>query len=294
MIVASSCNGGEEGEWIPLFDGRNLPPFNHYLGKPDPSVDVPGLQRDSLGNYTEGLGWSDPLGVYEVRSVDDEPVIRISGQVIGGLVLADSLADYHLKLKFRWGNLKWDWMRGRPKDGGILYHGGHGTRHEFQIHEGDVGSYWARRVVVDIPADYTTELPDAIREARPFYQDIVSIFRDTMLVFDGASDLHHFEGEDEWQIVVANPYNERAHGEWNTLELICWQNHAVHIVNGKVNLVLLNAYARQDGQKTAMTHGRLALQSEGAEVFFKDVYYKRLAEVPAVLSRFIGEGVRGN
>ena len=84
--------------------------------------------------------------------------------MIGGLILKDSLSDYHLKLQFKWGEIKWGWMQGRPKDGGILYHQGKGPiRHELQIHEGDVGSYWAREVRLDIPSRFTTDLPQAIQ-----------------------------------------------------------------------------------------------------------------------------------
>lgn len=288
QLIIISCNSQKQkNEWVSMFDGKELPKNHHYLGKPDSSYNIPGYKRDSNGNYLESLGWNDPLNVYSVDTLDNEPVIRISGQVIGGLVLAKNVSNYHLKLKFKWGNKKWSWMKGRPKDGGILYHGGNGVRHEFQIHEGDVGSYWAKKVILDIPARYTSDLPKAIKTARPFLKDLVSTLRDTMLIFDPNSSLHHFEGKDEWQIVLANPYNENAHGEWNTLELICYDNHAIHKVNGKTNLVLLNSFVKKDNELIPITGGRLALQSEGAEIFFKDIYIKKLDELPPELSDYL-------
>ena len=133
LLLTIYCISCQNSEWQSLFNGKELPPYHHYLGIPDASIDIPGLEKDSLGNYIQGLGWSDPLKVFSVAGLENESVIRISGQVIGGLVLADSLSNYHLKLQFKWGDIKWDWMEGRPKDGGILYHQRKGGRHEFQI-----------------------------------------------------------------------------------------------------------------------------------------------------------------
>lgn len=285
IFFYSSCSRNEC--WRPLFNGSDLPPFHHYLGRPDSSVFVEGLKKDSAGNYTGNLGWSDPLNVYSVAILEGEPVIRISGQVIGGLVLADSVADFHLKLKFRWGTIKWGWMKGRPKDGGILYSGTKGGRHEFQIHEGDVGSYWAKNVIVDIPSVYTRNLPEAIVKAKPFLKNQVSTLNDSMLIFDPDAPLHHFEGRDEWQIVIANPYNEKPHGEWNELELICYRNHAVHIVNGKVNVIVLNSYIIKGEDTIPMNSGRLVLQSEGAEIYFKDIYFQKVTSMPEELKNYI-------
>jgi len=287
FIPLTACNFVN---WRPLFNGKELPPYPHYLGKPDSSIEIPGLNRDSLGNYLESLGTYDPLKVYSIDTLEGVPVIRISGQVIGGLILSDSISNYHLRLKFKWGNIKWNWMEGRPKDGGILYHQGNGGRHEFQIHEGDVGSYWAKKVVLDIPARYTIEIPEAIIKAKPYLQPLVSTLNDSMLIFDHSALCHHFDGSGgfkDWQIVIANPYNEKPSGEWNTLELICYENHAVHIVNRKVNLVLLNSFYRDGKNLFPLTSGRLALQSEGAEIFFKDIEVKKLNEMPQILKHYL-------
>lgn len=282
-------NGCHNDVWEPIFNGQDTFVLKHYLGIPDSSVYVEGLERDNTGNYTRSLGYEDPLNVFSLDTLDNETVIRLSGQVVGGLVLLDSISNYHLKLKFKWGDIKWDWMKGRPKDGGILYHQGK-VRHELQIHEGDVGSYWAKKVILDIPAKETTDIPEAIVKAKPFLTNLVSTLRDTMLIFDENAPLHHFDGKNIWQIVIANPYNENPHGEWNTLELICWENHAVHIINGKVNLILLNSFYKDGDAIVPLISGRLTLQSEGAEVFFKDIYIKKIEQDPEVLKKYIGSG----
>ena len=285
LFFFSAC---KQEKWIPIYEVEKELRFKNYLGIPDSSIKNLDLPKDSLGNYTSGLGYEDPLEVFSIIQEGEENLIRISGQVIGGLILKDSLSDYHLKLQFKWGDIKWGWMQGRPKDGGVLYHQGKGPiRHELQIHEGDVGSYWERQVKRGIPSRLTTDLPEAIQEARPYLAPYVSTLRDTMRVFDPEAEVHQFEGKDEWQIVMASPYNENPAGEWNTLEVICWKNHAVHIVNGKVNLVLLNSMYKENDAWVPLTSGRLTLQSEGAEIFFREIYYREVNQTPEELIRYL-------
>lgn len=55
---------------------------------------------------------------------------------------------------------------------------------------------------------------------------------------------------------------EKPFGEWNQYEILCKQGNVTLKVNGKeVNV----------GTNGALTSGRIALQSEGAEVHFKDI-----------------------
>ena len=66
-------------------------------------------------------------------------------------------------------------------------------------------------------------------------------------------------------------------GQWNRLELICYQDDCVHIVNGKVVMAL--AHARyEDGDKwMPMTGGKLQIQSEAAEVFYRNIEIRPIA-----------------
>ena len=69
------------------------------------------------------------------------------------------------------------------------------------------------------------------------------------------------------------------HGEWNDVELITLGDSSIHIVNGKVVMRLFNSRNMID--KTPLTSGKIILQSEGAEVFYKDLYIKPITEIPA-------------
>ncbi len=62
---------------------------------------------------------------------------------------------------------------------------------------------------------------------------------------------------------------EKPHGEWNTVECICDGDKITNIVNG----VVVN-----EGDHASVTKGRILLQSEGAEVYYRKVELTPLAK----------------
>ena len=74
---------------------------------------------------------------------------------------------------------------------------------------------------------------------------------------------------------------EKPNGEWNTLELICLGADSIHIVNGTVVMRLHNAQ-RLDGPAPApISSGQISLQTEGAEVYYRDIEIRPLTAIPA-------------
>ena len=70
----------------------------------------------------------------------------------------------------------------------------------------------------------------------------------------------------------------------------------MHIVNGKVVMALKNS-RYQDGDKTVpMTGGKLQIQSEAAEVFYRDIEIRvdsgDAARIPAVLRELSAASLR--
>ena len=62
--------------------------------------------------------------------------------------------------------------------------------------------------------------------------------------------------------VVKTKDAEKPNGEWNTVEVVCDGDKITNIVNG----VVVN-----EGTKASVTKGRILLQCEGAEVYFRNV-----------------------
>src|SRR5687767_14856300 len=67
----------EGHKWRQLFNGQDLPGWDSHLNKPLSSIQVPGLKKDSSGEYTQRLGVNnDPLKVFTVQEEDGAPAIR--------------------------------------------------------------------------------------------------------------------------------------------------------------------------------------------------------------------------
>ena len=78
-----------------------------------------------------------------------------------------------------------------------------------------------------------------------------------------------------------NPTTKSRPAQWNTVELIAFGEDAIHIVNGKV-VMRLHGPMRIDGDVPApVTSGQIILQSEGAEVFYRDIEIRPITAIPS-------------
>ena len=275
VLLAAFAAQGESG-WKPLWNGRNLDGWTTWMRQPEPTSQVAGLARDAAGKYTEPIGSGrDPLNVFTVvNNVDGRPAIRISGEVFGELRTKASFRDYHLKLQFKWGEKKWPPRDGAatPRDSGLLYHvhnpPGVGGRTwarsiELQIQEHDVGDLYAVGSAIAVRAK-----PRA--GTQPVLYD-----------YDPSGEWTFFsQSQGASGRCIKQPDNEKPTGEWNTVELIAFGEDAIHVVNGKV-VMRLHGPLRIDSEVPAsVTSGPIILQSEGAEVFYRDIETRPITSIP--------------
>lgn len=263
-------------EWQQLLDPQ-LSQWDTYLSyrhQPGYNGDVP---KDAQGRVIAPIGLNtgnDKFKVFTVQNEQGEPVLRVSGEIYGALTSKQSYRNYHLKLQFRWGELKWPPREQLLKDSGVLYHavGEHGKEYwrswmlsqEFQIMQGHNGDYWSQASsAIDIRALLPESIMNAVADpTQPF--------------------LPVGAGEKNQGFVLRHADHELPAGQWNTLELICFEGQSLHIVNGEVVMVLRNSrYLDQQGQLQPLVEGKLQLQSEAAEVFFRRIQLKPLAGLPA-------------
>src|SRR5438874_10788754 len=281
FIVVCLCLAGRtiraEPGWTPLWNGRNLDGWTTWMRQPAPTSDVPGLKRDADGKYAEPIGSGrDPLKVFTVADdVDGRRAIRISGEVFGELRTKETFKDYHLKLQFKWGEKKWP-PRDRPetpRDSGLLYHvhsdpGAEGRTWarsiELQIQEHDVGDLYAVGSAIAVRAKRRAGTQPALYD------------------YDPAGEWTFFsQSQGSPGRCIKQPDNEKPTGEWNTVELICLRDESIHIVNGKV-VMRLHSPTRINGDTpTIVTSGPIILQSEGAEIFYRDIEIRPINAVPA-------------
>jgi Domain of Unknown Function (DUF1080) len=253
-------------EWIQLFNGRNLNGWDTYLGPP---LDDAGKK---LSDVPVGLN-NDPNHVFSIVKMDQENVIRISGQGWGGISTKKEYADFHLQLMFKWGSLTWGQNKGKKRDSGLLYFavGRHGADYgawmrsqEFQIQEGDCGDYWG--------------VAGGMEDVKALKKS------DKEYVYDPAGQIYTFSaGNEVGRHCIKGTDAERPSGEWNVLDLYCHGDTSVHIINGKVMMVLYHSQQMDNDKSLPLVKGKLQIQSEGAEIFYKDIKIKSLKAIPEEL-----------
>jgi hypothetical protein len=270
FVIAACVSASAAEKWQSLFSGKDFTGWDTFMATPDSSWDVPGLKRDENGKYLEPVGLNrDPLHVFTVETVDGAPAIHVSGQGFGTMTTQREYGNFHLRLQMKWGEKKWGSKSKAPRDCGLLYfaHGELGFDHkmwprsiEFQIQEHDIG---------DLYAIATQETVNARQDGRLWRYDP----QGTPTLFEQKPPVGNR------CVKLGDP--EKPNGEWNTLDLICLGGDSIHVVNGVVVMRLHNA-KRLDGATPApLASGKISLQTEGAEVFYRNVELQPITAVPA-------------
>ncbi len=262
-------------DWENLLEGDPYKNWDVFVGAPHASVQgLENVDPKSDGMNAAPLGLNnDPKNVFTFKTIDGEQVVRISGEIYGALTSKKEYENYHLRVQFKWGEKIWEPRLEKPRDSGILYHckGAYTTfwnvwmlSQEFQVQEGDVGDYYGlSKVAIDIPSIK----PEGGKGFDYAKGGDLNKFDRINKGFPGHCD----KGFD----------NEKPHGEWNTLDLICFEGTSLHIVNGKLVMALYNSrYENPDKKIVPLTKGRIQIQSEAAEVFYKGFQIKSINSIP--------------
>ena len=246
---------------VRLFDGKSLAHFETWL----------------VDSHRE-----DPLRVFTVvDQVDGAPAIRISGERWGGIVTREAYRDYRLIVEFRWGPITWGERRDRARDSGVLVHAqgapgntgadGNGPwmrSVEAQIIEGGVGD-------IILVAGF-----EGGQRIMPRLTARAGTDRDGESVFDPNGQERTFEtgrinwfGRDpDWQDRLGfrgKQDVESPLGEWTRMEVIADGDRLTYLVNGKVV---------NEASRSTFAAGRIMIQSEGAEIYFRRIDLEPLAK----------------
>jgi hypothetical protein len=259
-----------KSEWTPLLD-KNLSKweiyqsFRHKVGY---KGEAP---KDEQGNLIKPVGFNkNEENEFSVINQNGEQVLKIGGPIYGCLYTKSEFENYHLKLKVKWGDKKWLPRLDQDKDSGVLYHsqGDLGVEYwrtwmlsqEFQVTEAGMGDYWSQ-------ASSRSDVK-ARKEGSNYY-------------FDNNGPLLPFgSGTGNGGFCHAGIDAEIKDG-WNELELITYGDKSIRIVNGKVVMALSNSRYMVNGEAKPLVKGKIQLQCEAAEVFYKDIQIKAIDGIPA-------------
>ncbi|RZK80790.1 MAG: DUF1080 domain-containing protein [Pedobacter sp.] len=160
-----------------------------------------------------------------------ENTIHVTGEEFGYIITDKVYNDFHLSLEFKWGEKKFPPRLKDKRDAGIC----------FSVDLVD-HKIWPKSAECQIQEGDVGDL---------WLIDSVTAFVDGLQT----------EPRD-YERVVKIRDGERKHGEWNKVEVIYQKGRFKFLVNG----ILVN-----EGEYLSIASGRILLQSEGAEVFYRDV-----------------------
>ena len=234
-------------ETIRLFDGKTLGDCYTYL-------------KDTKRE--------DPRRVFRVT----DGLLHFTGDGLGSLITNREYRDYHLVLEFKWGDKVFAPRTEKAKDSGLLIHsrgadGGYGgiwmPSIEVQIIEGGMGDYilvtGAGKDGQPVPISLTCET-DRDRDGEVVWK--AGGKRETFNN-QNRKRINWFGRDPDWADKLGfHGKNDldRAQTEWTRFDVICDGGHVQNYGNG----TLVN-----EAFDVTPSAGRIQLQSEMAEVFFR-------------------------
>lgn len=251
FALSTGAQAVEAGDTVALFDGTGLDGFYTFL----------------KGRGTD----SDPKQVFSVQN----GLLRISGEEWGCITSRDAFENYHLVTEFKWGEQTWGDRADRARDSGILLHsnGADGAYNgtwmysiECQIIEGGTGD-------VLVVADNTGKEFSATVPVAKEKQGSSHVYDSNGTPVTIAGGRINWWGRDpDWRddkdFRGARDV-EKPVGEWNRLECI---------VVGQTITIILNGVVVNQCVDVQPRRGRIQIQSEGAEIFFRSITLAHLAD----------------
>ena len=269
----------------------------------------------SLFNGRDLNGWTtwlvdtkrkDPRAVYSVR----DGVIRISGDGYGYLSTDRAYRDYRLVVEFKWGEKNWGARKGLARDSGIFLHtagpdggsydcgwrsgrsntgkdissGAYKAAIECQVMEGETGGILliggrfadGRHAPLQFDARVSRDRK-ASKYAPPRFDPSgqLETFRKGWVRWSGrdpaSRDVFGFRGRDD----VESPPDS-----WTRVECVCAGDRITVSVNGKRVNEVENVFPRA---------GKILLQCEGSEIFFRKVELHPIAKIAPVAPKIDGD-----
>lgn len=233
---------------------------------PDKQVSLlTGEHAQRWETYLKATGREDPQHVFTIS----EGVLHISGEDRGYLATTDAYRDYHLTLEYKWGEKRSDTSM-YVRNSGVLLNaiGEHGnanpwmTSIEVQLAQGCEGDLIVIRGKGDdgksFPATITSDTRlDSDKRTRWDPKGTKTIYSGKQFWWTKHDPTFEELIDTRGRADVASKF-----GEWTKVECICRGNRITIKINGQT---VNECY---DVKPAA---GRILLQNEGYEVWFKDV-----------------------
>ncbi|HEY3372063.1 MAG TPA: DUF1080 domain-containing protein, partial [Prolixibacteraceae bacterium] len=178
--------------------------------------------------------------------------------------------NYHLHLEFKWGEKVFG-----QRNSGLLYHsfGPFGTAFgtwmatiEHQMMHGSLGdTYLMANTYCETKVIKTGDGKD--------------------YMYDPVGQPISFSETDNGRSIKKAYDAEKPLGEWNTIDLYCFGQTSIHVVNGQTVMVNTKCCKLENGLKIPLTKGKIQIQSEGGEFFIRKIEIQKIKGLPAEFLR---------
>ena len=165
--------------------------------------------------------------------------LHISGKEFGYICMEKEYSNFHLVAEFKWGTKKYPPRDAdtTKRDNGICYYMPAGTK----------DSVWPKSIEFQVQEG---DLGD------------IWLIDHTTIISNGVRSV-----PDSFMRVVKRKNAEKPSGEWNRIEVIANKGKITYIVNGTVV---------NEGEDPSLTKGKILVQSEGAEIFYRKIEIEEL------------------
>jgi hypothetical protein len=257
LTPANPSLGGDRAEprppreFAPLFNGRDLSGWYTFLQKHGKNSDP-----DRVITIEDGA-----IHLYKHAAEG-------SAVVMGYIGTEKEYGDYHLRFQYRWGAKKFQPRLALKRDAGFYYHilGPDSVwprALQFQVQQTDVGDLIA---LYGFRLDTTTD-PKTFGDDIPTFQPADRGGKPRVMGGKGIA----YQGRLPGEIEVDG---------WNTAEVIARGDTTTHVLNGRVvnegRNVRLVEPEKPGAPARPITRGRVALEIEAAEIFFRNVEIRSL------------------
>jgi hypothetical protein len=237
----------------PLFNGKNLKNWDIFLGSP-------------IGGFEDLAKKTTPESTYQIVELDGQKMIHISGEIFASLATKAEFENYHLHLEFKWGEKVYG-----TRNSGLLYH----SYGQFGAAFGTWMANIEHQLMHDNLGD-TYLMCNTACETKAVKSSDGKNFN-----YSPEGQLTSFSETDNGRSIKKAKNAEKPLGEWNTVDLYCFEQTSVHVVNGQVVMVNNNCSKIENGKKLPLTKGKIQIQSEGGEFFIRKMEIEKIKEIPA-------------
>ena len=164
-------------------------------------------------------------------------VLHVIGKDLGYVITQKPFHNYHFKVEFKWGERRWPPRENEKRDAGVCYN----------ISTNEPDSIWPQSIECQVQEG----------DVGDFW-----LLGFSTIKTKGIQNIPSPHTRMTKQKDAEKPY-----GEWNTVEIISCNGKCVHIVNG----VVVNV-----GEEASVKDGRILLQSEYAEVYYRNPQIRKL------------------